>query len=226
MTFDFDFAIRAFPKILAGLPTTLLITVVAILFGLIFGFAIAFVRMHKIFILKDLAAFYVSMIRGTPLLVQIFIIYYGLTDFLVWLGMDYNEISPIVFALIAYTLNTCAYLSETIRSSLEVVDISQLEAAYSIGLTTFQGYRRIIIPQAFAISIPALGNTVIDLIKGTSLAFTITVADLFARAKIAAAVEYRYVESFVIALLIYLIVCMALSKFFFYLEKKINKERA
>ena len=145
--FRFSDMLEHFPKILSRFPVTLLIVVVSVAGGLVLGFILAAARIFKRPVLRELAALYISFVRGTPVLVQ--------------LGVDINHWSKLFFVLVTYLLNDGAFMSEIIRSSIESVPKGQREAAASVGLTTFQAYKRIIIPQAFKIAAPSFGTRVI-----------------------------------------------------------------
>ena len=147
--FRFSDMLEYFPKILSRFPVTLLIVVVSVAGGLVLGFILAAARIFKIPVLRELAALYISFVRGTPVLVQLFVVYYGLPLL----------VAPLV--LVTYLLNDGAFMSEIIRSSIESVPKGQREAAASVGLTTFQAYKRIIIPQAFKIAAPSFGTRMI-----------------------------------------------------------------
>ena len=166
---------------------------VSISLALPLALATALVRIYRVPFLRQAAAVYVSFARGTPLLVQIYLAYYGLPKVLNHLGdrhgwsIDVSSIPAIAFIYLAFTLNVGAYASETIRASIEAIDKGQMEAALSVGMTRWQGMRRIVLPQAFTIALPSLGNTVIALLKDTSLAFLLSVVELMGEAKIQAA---------------------------------------
>lgn len=129
--------------------------------GLVLGFILAAARIFKIPVLRELAALYISFVRGTPVLVQLFVVYYGLPLLVAPLGVNINHWSKLFFVLVTYLLNDGAFMSEIIRSSIESVPKGQREAAASVGLTTFQAYKRIIIPQAFKIAALSFGTRVI-----------------------------------------------------------------
>jgi len=201
--------IRSVPEILKALPVTLLLALASMAAGLVIGVAVALVRYFEVKGWAPLCKIYVSYIRGTPALVQIMLVYFGIPLTLralnaAW-GTDYNVngIPRGVFAVIALGLNAGAYMSETLRGSLLAVDVGQLEAAYTINMTTWQAMRRIVVPQAFAVAIPPLANTLVSLIKETSLVFTISIVDLMAQAKIVGSRGYRFFEIYVVVSLIY-----------------------
>jgi ABC-type amino acid transport system permease subunit len=135
-----------------------------------------------------------------------------------------SAVMGLVIALfVALAFNAGAFMSETIRSSLLAVDVGQLEAAYSVNMTTFQALRRIVIPQAFAIAIPSLANTLVSLLKETSLVFTISIVDLMARAKIVGSRGYRFFEIYVVVSIIYWIICTVVSRSLSMAEKAARK---
>lgn len=181
--FRFSDMVEYFPKILSRFPVTLLIVVVSVAGGLVLGFILAAARIFKIPVLKELAALYISFVRGTPILVQLFVVYYGLPLLVAPLGVDINHWSKLFFVLVTYLLNDGAFMSEIIRSSIESVPKGQLEAAASVGLTTFQTYKRIIIPQAFKIAAPAFGTRVIGSFQATAMAFTLGIIDIMGQVK-------------------------------------------
>lgn len=157
--------------LLKGAYYTLLITVVSMTFGLIIGLFVAIARLTKNRMLVSLAKIYVSIIRGTPLLVQIFIIYFGLPDWGITL-------KPLTAAFISLSINIGAYLSETIRGALLSVPKGQMEAALCLGMTNRQAMKRVILPQAARVAIAPMGNTFIGMLKETSLVSIITVTEL------------------------------------------------
>ena len=226
--FDVHFLINSIPEILKYLPVTLSITIIALIAGLLIGFLVALIKIYKVPVLKYFTAIYVSYIRGTPLLVQIYLSYYGLPILLQYVNLYFgtdiniNSIAPIIFIFIAYSLNEGAYASETIRGAIEAVDKGQIEAAHSIGMTSFQTLRRIIIPEALKVALPNLGNNLLGLIKGTSLAFSISVVDIVAAADIIGARSYRFFEVYIIVALIYWITCTILSRLVTLIEKRVK----
>jgi len=228
MAFDIQFAIKTFPRILAAVPLTLFITIFSIMIGLIIGLFIAICRMNKIPVLKNIAAIYVSFIRGTPILVQLYVVFYGLPELLTYLhqtrgwNLSSNNIPHITIVLIAFTLNASAYLSENIRSALGSVDKGQFEAAYSVGMTNFQSLKRIIIPQALVVALPNFSNVFLEITKDTSLAFSVMVVEIMATATIEASSGYKYLETYVDASIIYFIICFLFAKLFVVLENRLS----
>lgn len=166
-----ELVISEFGFLLKGAYYTMFITLVSMFFGLIIGLLIAIARLRGNGLVSRLAKTYVSIIRGTPLLVQIFIIYFGLPDF----GIS---LEPLTAALISLSINIGAFLSETIRGAILSVPKGQMEAAVSLGMSYWQAMKRIILPQASRIAIAPMGNTFIGMLKETSLVSTITVTEL------------------------------------------------
>ncbi len=227
--FDFQFMVSIIPDILQVVPVTLNITVVAMGLALIVGLITALVRIYRIPVAKQLATVYISFTRGTPLLVQIYLAYYGIPKILEYLHLNYgwninvDGIPAIVFIYFAFTLNVGAYLSETIRASIEAIDKGQMEAALSIGMTPLQGLRRIILPQAVAIALPSFGNTFISLIKDTSLAFMISVVEMMGQAKIIGARGLQFFEVYIVVALIYWVICIMVEQIVARMERRAKR---
>jgi L-cystine transport system permease protein len=229
MSFDIEFVLNTFPKILKAVPMTLFISIFSITLGLIIGLIIAICRNNNIPILKTISAIFVSFIRGTPIIVQLYVVFYGFPELLTYLHeslgwkVSPNGISPISIALIAFTLNAAAYLSENIRSALNSVNKGQLEAAYSIGMTSFQSYRRIILPQALVSALPNFSNVFLQITKDTSLAFSVMVVEIMAVSSVEAAAGYKYLEAYLDAAIVYFIVCYIFAKLFVILENRLKR---
>lgn len=229
--FDFKLFIEAFPQILSAAPTTILVSVISFLIAVLIGFVTAVIKLYNIPVLKRIAALYISFIRGTPVLVQLYIICYGIPKIIYYLqiekgmftNVDVNLIPAIYYVILAYSINIGAYLAETIRSSIEAVGHGQFEAAKSVGMTSAQAMRRIIIPQAFNVALPNLGNTVISAVKDTSLIFMAGVLDIMGKAKILGSRVFSYFEVYIAAALIYWAICLALELIFRLIEKKSKK---
>ena len=165
--------IDSFPKILlSGIRFTIPLTLVSFMLGVIFAFVIAIIQYKNIKVLNTFCRFYIWIFRGTPLLVQLFIVFYGLPN----IGIVFK---PFIAAVIVFSLNEAAYAAESIRAALTSIDRGQLEAALMVGLTYKQALVRIIIPQALRTVFPVLFNEVISMVKDTSLAANITVAEMF-----------------------------------------------
>ncbi len=187
-----DLVLANVPFLLKGNYYTLQITLVSMFFGLIIGLITAIARLKGNRLIRSAARLYVSVIRGTPVLVQIFIVYYGLSDFGITLG-------PLTSAYITLSVNIGAYLSETIRASILSVPKGQTEAALSLGMTNVQAMRRVILPQAVRVAIPPMGNTFIGMLKETSLVSVVTVTELLRTAQLLIS-QYNVVMPFYIAI--------------------------
>ncbi|WP_144555249.1 amino acid ABC transporter permease [Bacillus sp. X1(2014)] len=206
-----------FPILKAGIQFTIPLTIITFILGLILAFFIALARLSNMKGLNAVAKFYVWIFRGTPLLVQIFILFYGLPS----MGIT---LDPFPAAVIAFTLNKGAYSSEIIRAAILSIPKGQWEAAFSIGMTKSQAMRRIIIPQAIRVSLPPLGNSFISLVKDTSLAATITVTELFQKGQQIAAATYEPLWIYIEVAFIYLIFSTVLS--YFQTKMEIRFERS
>lgn len=217
MIFDIDFAVKNFFVALTGVPITLLVTFVAIAAGLPLAFLIAVGRQSEKGFLSQILALYISFFRGVPVIVLIFLIYYGLPGVMktaadtMGISFNPNHVNPLIYAFIVFILNASASFAEMWKAALSSVGRGQMEAAEMAGLSKTQAYIHVVLPQAFATAAPSFCSITLSTLKETSLVFMMTVQDITARAKIAAGLEYRYVEGFVDALLVYVIVCYTLE---------------
>lgn len=218
--FQIRYMVEYFPKILFRFPITLLIVLVSVGGGSLLGFFLAVVRVFRVPVLKQLSALYISFIRGTPIIVQLFIVYYGLPLVLLPLGVDIVRWNKLFFVLVTYLLNDGAFLSELIRSAIESVPRGQLEAAYSIGLTTGQAYRRILLPQAFRNAAPAYGVRIIGSFQSTAMAFTLGIIDMMGQVKAIGTRTNRVLEGYVDTAIIFIVVSLLLEQFFAVLNRK------
>ncbi len=227
--FDVKYMIDAIPNILEGIPVSLAIAVVAFVFGIILGFIGAIAKIYKIAVLRQIVGLYVSFIRGTPLIVQIFLIYYGIPIALrvfneaFGIHIDVSKIPAIVFMFVAFSLSSGAYLTETIRSAILAVDNGQMEAAYSVGMSSYQAMIRIVIPQALKVGLPNIANHFIGMLKDTSLAFAASVMDIMGQAKIVAGRTSRFFEAYIVAAIVYWIICIIFEQLVMLIERKVRK---
>ncbi len=192
------------PMVKGALYYTIPLTICSFIIGMILAVLTAMARISGPMILRGIARVYVSAIRGTPLLVQLFIIFYGLPN----LGLKFD---PFPSAVIAFSLNVGAYASEIVRAAIQSIPKGQWEAGYSIGMTYWQAMKRIILPQAARVSIPPLSNSFISLVKDTSLASLILVAELFRKAQEIAATTYEFLLLYMEAAFLYWIMCFLLT---------------
>ncbi|MBZ5488696.1 amino acid ABC transporter permease [Halomonas aquamarina] len=195
------------PVLLSYLPLTLQMATIAMLFALVFACLLAVVRVTRVPLLNGLALLFISFFRGTPLLVQLFLFYYGLPQLVEALV----SINGVTAAVLGLTLHFSAYMAESIRAAIVGIDRSQTEAALSIGMTQPQLMRRIILPQATRVATPTLMNYFIDMIKATSLAFTLGVTELMGATQKEASSSFLYLEAFLLVAIIYWVVVELLS---------------
>tara|TARA_B100000579_G_C22763192_1_gene820048 strand:- start:346 stop:1023 length:678 start_codon:yes stop_codon:yes gene_type:complete len=220
---DFDLMISSFPKLLNATLVTLKLVSLSLIFGIFVGTFFAILRIGKNKFLKSLSYYYVYLFRGTPMLVQLFIIYFGLAqiEFLrssfLWVVLK----EPYWCAIIAFTLNTGAYTSEILRSAFETVDRGYIEAGKSLGISKNKIFYKIKVPLAIRQSLPAYGNEMILMLKGTSLASTVTLMDLTGVSKFIISTTYKPVEIFIVAGSIYLILTFLIHSFIKIIENKL-----
>ncbi|MEY8601112.1 amino acid ABC transporter permease [Staphylococcus shinii] len=210
-----DAAGQAFMPMLEGLVKfSIPITLVTFVLGLIIALVTALMRISTSRILRGIARFYISIIRGTPMIVQLFIIFYGIPELGRLLTNNSENqwtLAPVIAAIIGLSLNVGAYASEIIRGGIMSIPKGQKEAAYSIGMNYRQTIQRIILPQAIRVSVPALGNTFLSLIKDTSLLGFILVAEMFRKAQEVASTTYEYLTIYLLVALMYWVVCFIIS---------------
>ena len=227
MNFDFDLVTRSFPLLLLGAGVTIQITALSVGFGLVICVFMGMARLSKMWVIRSFAAVYVDFIRGTPLLVQIFLIYYGLSQFswitesVLWKSGVLS--SPFWCAIIAFTLNTAAYIAEIIRGAIKSIPKGENEAADAIGMSYRQKLTRIIFPRAFGIMLPAYGNEVIFMLKGSALASTITLMDITGVATTIMSKTYTVFELFFASGILYLLLSWFFIGTFRLIEKRINR---
>ncbi|MBE95174.1 amino acid ABC transporter permease [Marinobacter sp.] len=214
-----EYMLGLVPVLLGYLPLTLQLAGVGMVLALILACLFAVVRVLGIPVLNQLTIVFISFFRGTPLLVQLFLFYYGLPQ----LVSALTVIDGVTATIMGLTMHFSAYMAESIRAAILGVDRSQTEAALSIGMTNSQLMRRIVLPQATRVALPTLMNYFIDMIKATSLAFTLGVTELMGATQKEAAGSFLYFEAFIVAAVMYWIVVEMLSKLQHYLEIRLNK---
>lgn len=227
MQLDFSYLIRTFWLCVKAVPVTLEITIVSLLLAIIPALFIALARIYHVKVIEQLCSIFVSFIRGTPIVLQILIVYSImpslLNSFVKIAGWSINvfEMNPVIYAFVVFGINSSASLSEVFRSAISSVNRGQLEAALSIGETHFQAFRRVVLPQAAVSALPNLCSTTVILIKNTSLAFMMTVREITGIAKIEAAYGYNYVESYIVIFIIYIAVCLLVELIFRKIERRV-----
>ena len=216
MTDLFELLREAAPVMLTGAVYTLLFAVASMIGGLALGFPVAILRMSTWAVLRWPAALYVSAMRGTPLLVQIFVIYYGLPT----IGIEFD---PVTAGVLALSLNSGAYLSESLRGAIQSIGQGQWRASFSLGLSYWQTLHHIVLPQALRVAVPSMSNTLISLIKDTSLVSVITVTELMLATKEVIATTFRPLPLYIAAAAIYWCLSLAFEALQRRAEKRLNR---
>lgn len=214
MSFDFSLIWNSLPLLLAGAGVTIEITAIAVGLGFIFGLITSVCRLSGVKTLQVIAVCYVNIIRGTPMLVQIFLIYFALP---MVIG---ERINPFVAAVAACSINSGAYVSEIFRAGIQSVDKGQMEAGRSLGLSWMQTMRYVIMPQAFKHVIPPLGNEFISMTKETSLVSVIGFEELTRRGQLTIAKTYGSFEIWLTVAAIYLVMTLTIARLVSYLERR------
>ena len=229
---DLDYIVKTFLETLKGVPTTLIIMIVAMVLSFAPALFLALGQIYKVKGVRTFSLVYLAFIRATPPILLILFFYSLfpslLNQFLKSIGSDVDifKLNPIYYAFIIYSLMTTGSLSEILRSAILTVDKGQLEAAQAIGLTTSQSYVRIVFPQAVRSALPNLANLVINIVKGTSLVFVMTIKDITAIARVEASYGYQYFESYFVIFLQYILICGLIQWGFSILEKRyIRREK-
>lgn len=218
-SFDLQYIIELMPILLKYLGVTMEMALWGFLFAIILALGLALVRVFKIPFIQHLASLYISFFRGTPLLVQLFLLYYGLPQFMpILIGLD-----AFTASIIGLSLHFSAYMAESIRAAILGIDKSQMEACLSLGMTRLQAMKRIILPQASRVATPSLMNYFIDMIKSTSLAFTLGVTEIMAKAQMEASSSFKFFESFLAVAVIYWLVVIFFTRIQHHLENYLNK---
>lgn len=224
-SFSLEFMLESVPKIMAYLPVTLRLAFWAIVLGLALGFLIALARYFDVRVLSQVCQVFVSIVRGTPAMCQLLLVYYGVPLLLRAGGASFTVtfISPVTFAIIALGLNGAGFMSETIRSAMLSVDEGQVEACLSVNMTKWQAVWHVVLPQAFSTALAPLGNTAISMLKDTSLVFNISVVEMMAQARIVGASAFRFFETYVVVSAIYWVCCFVLERLIVVAERRARR---
>lgn len=217
LTTVFDVFMRTYPGFLEATLMTLKITAVALVFGTVLGLVFALMKISRSKILQTIANLYITIIRGTPLIVQIMFLYFGITQLIV--------LSGFWAGAIALAIHNGAYIAEIFRGAIQGIDRGQREASSSLGMTRAQSMRRIVFPQALKRSIPPLGNQFIITLKDSSLVYIISVPELFAMANREAAQSYQSLETFLVVGVYYLVLVMIFTYLLKLYENKLNVDK-
>ena len=210
-----NIAVKYWPKLLEGLGVTMEMTLISVLAGFLIGVVLAIARVYGNKLFYGLSTGIIEIIRGTPLLVQLFILYYGLPP----LGVN---LSPFTAAIIGFSINSGCYQAEYLRGSIQSISGTQMKAARSLGMSKTQAIMQIIMPQALRRVIPAWTNEFIYLLKYTSLAYIVGAPELMAQAKFIASRNFQFFEVYLVVAVIYLVVVLLFTKIFSILEKKVE----
>lgn len=212
---SFAFLLKYYPIFLEGIKWTLITAASAVFFGVLFGFLLCFMKRSKVIILKSIAIIYIEFIRGTPLLLQIMIVYFGSGSF----GLKF---SPLIASIIALSLNSGAYLAELIRGGIDAVDKGQTEAARSLGMTETQTMTKVIMPQAIKNILPAVGNEFVAIIKESSMASVIGVQEITYAGQLVTGSTYRSFEPLIVAAVCYFTMTFTLGRLMAYTERRMK----
>ncbi|MBR7889463.1 ABC transporter permease [Marinomonas sp. A79] len=222
---DFSVVIEYFPRLLQGAWVSLQLVAISIVLGGAFALPIALARISPVGWIRAIPFAYIFFFRGTPLLVQIFLVYYGASQFDAVRESVFWPIlkEPFWCAIIAFTLNTSAYTAEIFRGAIQAIPQGEVEACKVVGMSKFQMYRRILLPRAFGIVLPAYGNEIILMLKGSALASTITILDLTGMSRTIIARTYTPMEIFLAAGGIYLVISIVIIAIFRQIELRQNR---
>lgn len=229
MNFSWEFIGDTVIYVVKAIPMTLFLTFFPVIVGLVIGFLLALVKINKIPVLSQIISVLSSFFRSVPLLVLLFLVYYGLPkllNFTVYGGeriLGSKNINNNMVAIITLTIYASAFLSEIIRGALSSVDKGQYEAAHALGFTKLQTYLRIIIPQAIVVALPNYFNFVLALLKGSSVVFTISVVDMMSAAKLQAEDGYRFIEAYALVGTFYIIFSIIFSTLFLKVEQRAKR---
>lgn len=224
--FEWSYVLYSLTKLLSTLSTTLLIVGCSLAVAIVVGFLIALPRLYKVPVLKTVAEIYISFFRGTPILIQLFLFYYGLPEVLKLVHIDVTRAPVLLFVCLTYGLHTGAFMSEMIRASVLAVDRGQVEAAYAMGMTGLQAFIRVVLPQALAIAVPVFSNLLLALLKDTSLAFTLGVMEMTGKAQTLGVLTQHFIEAYLALALIYLAVSIVVEKLLLLAERRLHRHES
>jgi len=229
--FNFQIVIDSAPEILSRLPLTLLIALLSYFIAFVIAFMSALVKIYNVRILKSIVNAYVSVMRSVPIIIMLYLVSYGIPRSIHYFNITYkwfemknpNLIDPSVFAIAAFSLSLAAYLTESLRASIQAVGQGQFEAAKSVGMTTTQTIFRIIMPQSMKIAVPMLGNTLLSAVKSTSFLFLVGIKDLTSAAKVIGFRKAAQMELYIFAAIVYWCVCFLIEKVLKAVENRLRK---
>lgn len=231
MSFDIEFVFKSILPILSKLPITLYMTVMATIIALLLGILFAVIIKKRIPVLSGIIHFTNSLLKGVPVLIILYVLYYSMPSILAALGdrigFDYDIKNPpkMIFGILAFGVTYIPYMCDMIVSAYDTVPKGQMEACESIGISTFHAMKRIIIPQMIVVCVPIFGNHFVNILKATSLAYMVSIIEMMGAAKNYATGAQRFMETYIAAALIYWIICIAFDKLFALLEANTGKYR-
>jgi L-cystine transport system permease protein len=209
--FDVAAVFSALPRLLSRIPVTLFLVIAASLFGAAIGLVLAFIRLHKMPVLDPLARLYISFMRGTPVIVQLFLVYYGLPVIVAACSLDINRWDRLFFVLVTYSLHVAALHAEIFRASLAAIPRGQVLAASSVGMSRRQAFFRIVAPQAARLALPNIGLAITGMLQDTSLAFSVGIVDVMGEARAVGGNSQRMLEAMAGAAMIFLLLTILLD---------------
>ncbi|UYY99622.1 amino acid ABC transporter permease [Peribacillus frigoritolerans] len=224
--FDPSLIVDFIPTLIYYLGVTLQILAASVLLGMVIGIAAAILRLFRIPVVNQFVILYISFIRGTPILIQLFLVFYGLPAILLFINIDISRMDALYFVIITYALSNGAHFAEIFRGAIKAVDYGQTEAAYSVGMNNSQSFFRIVLPQAIRIAFPNIANSIIGSLKDTSLAFTIGVMDMMGRGETLIAATAHALEVYLSLAVIYYAVVLLFEKIFRLYENRINRHQS
>lgn len=230
MNFSWKFISETIIYVVRAIPMTLFLTFFPAIVGLVIGFILALAKIRKVQVVSQLITIFNSFFRSVPLLVLLFLAYYGTPKFLNFTVhggervLGSKNINNELVAIITITIYASAFLCEIVRGALSSVDKGQLEAAHALGLTKLQTYLRIVIPQAIVVALPNYFNFVLALLKGSSVVFTISVVDMMSAAKLQAEDGYRFIEAYALVGTFYILFSLFFSTLFLQIEKQAKRK--
>ena len=232
MRFDVEFAGRAFLAAVGGSPVSFLLTFGALIIAFPLGFATGLICFKRVKVLDKIISVIVSFLRGTPIVVQIFIVYSGLPRVLNQIGtalnwsIDFYSMNRYVYGIAVFALSLSAVLCEVFRSALSSVNKTQMEAAKSVSLSSFQAYRLIILPQALVSAVPNICMATLNIFKATSLVYIMALHDITGAARTIAGESYQYIEAYTVIFFIYIVLCFLMQKGSVLLENQLKHYRS
>ncbi len=219
MLFDTRYFLELFPVVLSALGLTTEIALLSLGLTLLLSVFIAVARYYRVPFLSPFFGMFITVFRATPLIVELFMIYFALPC----LFPALRSMTAFQATVISLTLNTSAFMAESFRAALESVDPGQIEACYSMGMTRTQTMMRAVLPQAFVVAMPSVGNHFIGIIKGTALGFTVGLADMMGKAKMEAALDLRFFEAYLCVSVIYLVIVLGLEFVLRGMERRVQQ---